>query len=163
MSHEDVGSQYDLFGTVHHKAKRGNNGHYTAVCKSQVSNVWYRYNDHQVYAETFVSKRSMRKMNPNVLKRLYRSGTMLFYVKKADVHEIPNKLLTINIEEDDNSSSSSSHTRESYINGYGSSDASRELNVAEKPPSTLKTFMQRRANLSQVFLQQNQGHYCSIC
>ncbi len=35
LSHEDVGSQYDLIGTVHHKArKRGNSRHYTAVCKS---------------------------------------------------------------------------------------------------------------------------------
>ena len=146
MSHEDVGSQYDLFGTVHHKAKRGNNGHYTAVCKSQVSNVWYRYNDHQVYAETFVSKRSMSKTNPNVLKRCFRSITMLFYVKKAAVPVNPNKLLTIDIDEDDHSSSSSSHTSETYINGYGSSDASRELNVAENPPSTLEIFMHRRAN-----------------
>ncbi len=165
LSHEDVGSQYDLLGTVHHKAKkRGNSGHYTAVCKSQVSNVWYKYDDHQVHAETFVSKRSTRKPNPNVLKRFHRSASMLFYVKKATVPVNPNKLLTIDIEEDDHSSSSSSsHTSESHINRYGSSDASRELNVTEKPPSiTLETFMQRRANLSQAFLQQKQGHYCSV-
>ncbi len=47
-SHKDVGSQYDLLGTVHHKAgKRGNSCHYTAVCKSQVTKDWYKYDDHQ--------------------------------------------------------------------------------------------------------------------
>jgi hypothetical protein len=76
----------------------------------------------------------------------------------------PNKFFTIDIGEDDHSSSLSSHTSESYIKTYGSADASWELNVAEKSPSTtLETFMQRRATLSQAFLQQDQGHYCSIC
>ncbi len=78
---------------------------------------------------------------------------MLFYVKKAALPVNPNKLPTIE-GEDDHSSSSSSHTSESYNKRYGSADASWELNVAEKSPSaTLETFMQRRAILSQVFLQ----------
>ena len=47
---------------------------------------------------------------------------------------------------------------------YGSADASSELNVAEKSPSTtFETFKQRRAILSQAFLQRSQGHYCTIC
>jgi hypothetical protein len=43
-------------------------------------------------------------------------------------------------------------------------DASSELNVAEKSPSaTFETFRQRRAILSQTFLQRSEGHYCTIC
>ena len=91
-----------------------------------------------------MSRRSKKGPNPNVLKRFHRSTSMLFYVKKAALPVNPNRLLTIDTEEDDHSSSSSSHTSESFIKRYGSADASRELNVAEKPPSaTLETFMQR--------------------
>jgi flagellar basal body L-ring protein FlgH len=160
LSHGDVGSQYDLLGTVHHKArKRGNSCHYTAVCKSQASKDWYEYDDHQVYVETFMSRRSK-----NVLKRFHNSTSMLFYVKKAALPVSPGKLLTIDIREDDHSSSSSSHTSESYNKRYGSADASWELNVPNKSSSAiLETFVQRRAILSQAFLQQDQGHYCFIC
>ncbi len=99
-----------------------------------------------------------------MLRRFQNSTSMLFYVKKAALLVNPNKDLTIDIGEDDHSSSSSSHINESYNKRYGSADASSELNVAEKSSSaTLETFMQRRAILSQAFLQRPKGHYCSIC
>ncbi len=136
------------FGTVHHKAgKRGNSCHYTAVCKSGATNDWYKYDDHQVNVETFVSRRS-----ENVLRRFQNSTSMLFYVTALPVN--PNNVLTIDIGEDDHSSSSSTHINESYNKRYGSADASLELNVAEKSPSTtFETFKQRKAILSQAFLQ----------
>ncbi len=99
-----------------------------------------------------------------MLRRFHNSTSMLFYVKKAALPVNPNKVLTIDIGEDDHSSSSSSHINESYNKRYGSVDASWELNVAEKSPfATFETFKKRRAILSQAFLQQSQGHYCSIC
>ena len=160
LSQKDVGSQYDLIGTVHQKAgKRGNSCHYTAVCKSGATKDWYKYDDHQVNVETFVSRRS-----ENVLRRFQNSTSMLFYVKKAALPVNPNNDLTSDIGEDDHSYSSSTNINTSYNVRYGSADASSELNVAEKSPSTtFETFKQRRAILSQAFLQRSQGHYCTIC
>jgi hypothetical protein len=136
-----------------------------AARKSQATKEWYKYDDHQVnVVEKFVSRRSKKGPNPNVLRRFQNSTSMLFYVKKAALHVNPNKVLTIDIGEDDHSSSSSSCINESYNKRYGSADASWELNVTEKSPSaTFETFKQRRAILSQAFLQQSPGHYCSIC
>ncbi len=71
-----------------------------------------------------------------MLRRFQNSTSMLFYVKKATLPVNPNKVLTIDIGEDDHSSSSLSHINESYNKRYGSADASWELNVAEKMPST---------------------------
>jgi hypothetical protein len=99
-----------------------------------------------------------------VRRPFQNSTSMLFYVKKAALPVNPNNVLTIDIGEDDHSSSSSTHINESYNKRYGSADASSELNVAEKSSSTtFKTFKQRRAILSQAFLQRRQGRYCSIC
>jgi hypothetical protein len=57
-----------------------------------VSKDWYKYDDHQVYVETFVSRRSKTGPNPNVLKRFHTSTSMLFYVKKAALPEIPQQI-----------------------------------------------------------------------
>ncbi len=106
----------------------------------------------------------MSRRSENVLRRFQNSTSMLFYVKKAALPVNPKNVLTIDIGEDDHSSSSSTHINEFYNKRYGSADASWELNVAEKSPSTtFETFKQRRAIFSQVFLQRRQGHYCSIC
>ena len=40
---------YDLIGVVTHMGENGFSGHFIASCKSPIDNLWYRYNDDQVF------------------------------------------------------------------------------------------------------------------
>ncbi len=82
-----------------------------------------------------------------MLIRFQNSTSMLFYVKKAALPVNPNKVLTIDIGEDDHSSSSSTHINKSYNKRYGSADASSELNVAEK----LLPLLSRHSSREELF------------
>ena len=67
--------QYDLVGTVHYKENGEDHGHYTSICRSQRSNVWYSYDDERVSTIQFVMKQKPER----VLKNFTRSATVLFY------------------------------------------------------------------------------------
>ncbi len=126
--------QYYLVGTVHHKAKGVDHGHYTSICQSQrsQSGIWFNYNDDIVSHTQFHNKQ-----NDNVLRLHMRSPTILFYVNGAvRTHNeiIGNRDLIVDIEDDAASSSSSESVKDSRGEGGESDDVCIEENVTEKPP-----------------------------
>ncbi len=75
-SHEGtVDSKYNLIATVNHKPSKKNDGHYTAVNKSQTLKSWYEYDNDIVDLVKFV-KRNTYSMLMNFQKTAY----ILFYV-----------------------------------------------------------------------------------
>jgi uncharacterized UBP type Zn finger protein len=55
---------YDLSATVHHKPKKGGNGHYTAISRSQnlQSQVWFMYDDDRVSTSKFTKTHKKHTM-----------------------------------------------------------------------------------------------------
>lgn len=63
---------YNLYGVVTHLGKSGEEGHFIAICKNLIDNLWYKYNDSEI-----------KKIN-NIKKELldYGKPYILFYQKQ---------------------------------------------------------------------------------
>ena len=63
---------YNLYGVVTHLGKSGEEGHFIAVCKNLIDNLWYKYNDSEI-----------KKIN-NIKKEIldYGKPYILFYQKQ---------------------------------------------------------------------------------
>ncbi len=70
--------QYNLIGTIHHKPRGPDHGHYMSICQSQRSQSrnWFNYNDDKVS----ISKLTNIKQKDRVLKAHTKTATILFYV-----------------------------------------------------------------------------------
>ena len=67
--------QYNLIGTIHHKPRGPDHGHYTLICQSQRSQScnWFNYNDDSVSISKFTSVK-----NDRVLKSHTKTATILY-------------------------------------------------------------------------------------
>jgi hypothetical protein len=87
-SHEGmVGSKYNLTATVNHKARKMNDGHYTAVRKIPTPGSWYKYDDDNANSVKFV------KGNKNsMLMDFQKTASILFYIDVRTVSVCYNNL-----------------------------------------------------------------------
>ena len=68
---------YDLVASVNHHMKQTSICHWTAICKQDISGIWYKYNDNEVKPVTFIKKMHGVK----TVKKPYQiAATILFYV-----------------------------------------------------------------------------------
>ena len=70
--------QYNLVGTIHHKPRGPDHGHYTSICQSQRSQSrnWFNYNDDKVSISKFINI----KQKDRVLRAHTKMANFLFYV-----------------------------------------------------------------------------------
>ena len=45
---------YDLVASVNHNMKQNSSGHWTAICKQDISGIWYEKNDKEVKPVSFI-------------------------------------------------------------------------------------------------------------
>ncbi len=73
------GHSYRLFGVINYKSTGGDTGHYTAICKSEDSRDWFKYNDGDVRKSAF------HKLNGGPKKTLYQRLVMILFYEETDI------------------------------------------------------------------------------
>jgi hypothetical protein len=136
--------QYNLVGTIHHKPRGPDHGHYTSICQSQHSQScnWFNYYDDSVSISKFTSVK-----NDRVLKSHTKMATILFYVSGALQTRIGSRG-PIDLQD-----SISCPTPEDNEDGTG------EGGGEDDTASSLSSESELNICISQDFLQRVEGHY----
>ena len=127
VDEQDDATTYDLIASVNHVfTNKRSSGHYLAVCRRDVSENWYQYDDENVEKVQF-TKCNKRKTTVKIAYQ--RNATMLFYRKRSNQPSLNSLSEMSNNEFDDDNESRFSQNED---NDEGNNDKVDDFNVDEE-------------------------------